>query len=273
MQLGGSLNPLPPSAMLLLTDNGYVAGEVLGRGSSGIVVKAHSRERNGTVAIKVCERLWLKGEVTVMNWLKGKPNLIELYDVKMNEDYVLIIMELAERGDLSDFIDQNGKLPEGLAKSLFKGLITGLKNCHENNIVHGDIKCDNCLLDKDGTLKLTDFGFSTPQFPGRLLRQFCGTHTSLAPEILLQKPYDGFAADIWSAGVVLYKMVYGRLPFDETSLQTVAKRLAQGPSYKPDVSESCRDLLRKILCHNPGERLPLTGIMEHPWMNDNQFPR
>ena len=268
-------NPLPPAAMPLLNHNGYVVGEVVGTGCSGIVIKAYSRERKENVAIKVCDtkectawkRLRLKGEVNVMNRLKGKPNIIELYDVRMNPNCILIVMELAERGDLVSLIEQNGKLPEDLARSLFKGLLTALKSCHESSIVHGDIKCENCLLDKEGALKLTDFGFSVPQYPGSLQQQFCGTYTYLAPEILLEKPYDGFAADLWSAGVVLYTMVHGRLPFGGRSLETVIKRLVRGPSYKPEVSDSCRDLLKKILCQNPSERITLTGIMEHAWTN------
>ena len=123
----------------------------------------------------------------------------------MNQDCVLIIMELAEEGDLLDLIVQHGKLPEHLARLLFKGLLTALKSSHENNIVHADIKCENCLLDRERTLKLTDFGFSMPQHGDSLLRQFCGTFE--APEIMLQRPYNGFGADLWSTGVVLYRMV------------------------------------------------------------------
>ena len=269
-------NPLPSSAIPLLARNGYVAGRVLGRGCSGIVIEAYSRERKGNVAIKVCdikqctarERLRLKGEVEMINWLKGKPSIVELYDVKTNQDCTLIIMELAERGDLAGLIEQNGKLPEDRARSLFKGLLTALKSCHENSIVHGDIKSENCLLDKAGTLKLSDFGFSAHQHPGCLLRRFCGTYAYMAPEILLQNPYDGFAADLWSAGVVLYNLTYGRLPFDGRNLETLIKGLARGPSYETEVSERCRDLLKKILRYNPGARITLTGIMEHPWIND-----
>lgn len=94
--------------------------------------------------------------------------------------------------------------------------------------MHILLKSDKCLLDKEGTLKLIYFGFSAPQYGVCLLAQFCGTYVYLAPEILLLKPYNGFAVDIWSTGVILYTMVYGCLPFDGSCLEMVAKQLVQG---------------------------------------------
>ena len=273
-------NPLPLAAMALITEYGYVPGKVLGSGYGGIVIQAHSHNTNENVAIKVCDikvssarkRLRVRREVKAMAGLKGKPNIIELYDIKTTEEFLLLIMELAEGGDLLELIQTKGKFTENLARLLFKDLLTGLKSCHDNYIVHGDVKCDNCLLDREGTLKLTDLGFAAPQHGGRLLRQWGGTHAYSAPEKLLRKPYDGFAADIWSTGAVLYTMVYGSLPFEGTSRETVLEQVAEGPSYPPEVSDSCRDLLQKMLCHDPGERITLTGIMQHSWTIDNQYP-
>ena len=266
------VNPLPVAATPLPMDNGYVAGEVLGSGSTGIVIQARSHEKNGKVAIKVIdikecpprEGLRVLREVRVTKGLKGKPNIVEFYDVKTNEDCILIIMEIAEGGDLVDLIDQKDKIPEDLVRTLFKGLLARVKSCHDSNVVHGDIKCDNCLLYKEGTLKLADFGFAAFQYGGRLLQQFYGPCKYLAPEVLSLKPYNGYAADVWSTGVVLYFMVYGRLSFDGDSLETVAEQVAQGPSYEPElqVSKSFLDFLKKTLCHNPGEKIiTLTGTV------------
>ena len=163
----------PLAVMPLLRDNGYTLEEILGSGSDGNVVQAHSRKRNEKVAIEVCSKkkcsTWtqlfkIKREAMLMKTLKGKPDIIELYEVLTNENCMLIIREVAERGDLFSSMGPGLKLPENWARSFFKDLITGLKDCHEKNIIHGDIKCENCLVDKEGTLKLADSGFAAPQY-------------------------------------------------------------------------------------------------------------
>ena len=116
---------------------------------------------------------------------KGKPNIVEFYDMKRNEDHILIIMEMAEGGDLVDLIHRKGRIPKDLARTLLRGLLTGVKSCHNSKVIHGDIKCDNCLLDKEGNLKLANFGYTAIQYGGCQLQQFCGTYKYLAPEVFL----------------------------------------------------------------------------------------
>ena len=267
---------LPPVAMELLTHCGYVPEKVLGSGAHGTVIQAHSRPTNGKVAIKVFDvgnyptreyTSRIKREVASMEMLKGHPNIIEVYDSRMHRGCVLVMMELAVKGDLADLIEQTGRLQENQVKSFFKQLVTGLKHCHNNSIVHGDIKCDNLLIDQEGTLKITDFGFASFQRDIWLVFS-CGTHPYAAPEILLRKPYDGFLTDTWSTGVVLYTLAFGFLPFEGDDSKSVLQLIAKGPSYTPDVSAKCQDLIRKILQYNPSERLSLSAILDHPWMNE-----
>lgn len=97
-------------------------------------------------------------------------------------------------------------------------MIEGIKYCHSKKILHRDIKLDNILLTIDGVVKICDFGVSKIVKNGEKMSEQCGTPAYIAPEILLDKGYEGFAVDIWSAGVVLYAMLYGTVPFKANNM-------------------------------------------------------
>lgn len=101
---------------------------------------------------------------------------------------------------------------------MFKQVIDALAYCHSKSILHRDIKLDNILLAIDGSVKICDFGVGKIVKPGEVMKEQCGTPAYIAPEILEDRGYEGFAVDIWSAGVVLYAMLYGSVPFKANDL-------------------------------------------------------
>ena len=105
-----------------------------------------------------------------------------------------------------------------MAKSVFKQIIDGIGYCHGKNILHRDIKLDNILLAWNGEVKIGDFGVSKVVKRGEIMNEQCGTPAYIAPEILMDKGYSGFSADLWSAGVVLYAMLYGTVPFKANNM-------------------------------------------------------
>jgi len=109
-------------------------------------------------------------------------------------------------------------LKEDVAKSVFKQIIEAIKYCHSKRILHRDIKLDNILLSLEGVVKICDFGVSKIVNPGERMTEQCGTPAYIAPEILVDKGYEGFAIDIWSAGVVLFAMLYGTVPFKANNM-------------------------------------------------------
>ena len=155
----------------------------------------------------------IKNEIKIMQKLRNNKHIVKLLEAFENEKYYFIIMENVVGGNLFNAINKMGKLPESLAKNIFRQLIETIKYIHSKNIVHRDIKPDNILLNLNNNIKLCDFGVSKEIKKGILISDSCGTPAFIAPEILLSKPYDPYIADIWSCGVVLYIMVSGFFPF------------------------------------------------------------
>ena len=106
---------------------------------------------------------------------------------------------------------------------MFKQLVNGIAYCHSKSILHRDIKLDNILLSAHGEVKICDFGVSKVVKRGEIMTEQCGTPAYIAPEILADRGYEGFAVDIWSAGVVLYAMLYGVVPFRANNMSELQK--------------------------------------------------
>jgi len=148
-------------------------------------------------------------------------------------------------------------------------VIEGIGHIHQKFIVHRDIKLDNILLDGKGNVKIGDFGVSRIVNPGEIMREQCGTPAYIAPEILKDRGYSGFKCDIWSAGVVLYSMLYGTVPFKASNMNELHDMIMQGKySLKEDVSESARDLIRLMLERDPKRRISVKEILKHKWFDD-----
>lgn len=264
----------PPSPALSLAQHGYVLERTLGNGAYAKVKQAHAIKINKKVAIKIIDRKkapkdilskFLPRELTALKQLSGYDNIVQLYDIVMTEDKIYIVMELAENGDLLDYINEKKRLSERTARSFYRDLISGITVCHKRDIVHRDLKCENLLLDGNYRLKLSDFGFARSH-TGQPLETYCGSCAYAAPEVILGEPYNGEKSDVWSTGVILYAMVCGRLPFNDKDSKTLLAQVSQGLSFPSDVTASCRDLITKLLVFNPRERLSLSEILEHAWM-------
>lgn len=139
-------------------------------------------------------------------------------------------MEYAANGSLLEIIRRDSVIDEPRARKWFKQLVEAVDYCHSRGVVHRDIKCENLLLNSDFDIKLSDFGFAkgnmkitNGQIP--LSNTFCGSYAYASPEILKGIPYHPQYSDIWSMGVVLFAMVYGRLPFDDTNYKDLIKVL------------------------------------------------
>lgn len=159
-------------------------------------------------------------------------------------------------------------MKEDEACKFFQQIIAGVEYVHKLNIVHRDLKPENLLLDLDNQIKIVDFGLSNTYKTNELLKTACGSPCYAAPEMIAGKAYVGLRVDIWSCGVILYAMLCGYLPFDDPDTQVLYKKIMGGEFSIPShVSDSGRDLLKRILTTNPDRRYSIDEIRNHPWYN------
>jgi serine/threonine protein kinase len=140
---------------------------------------------------------------------------------------IYIVLEFVTGGELFDRIVHKGRLEESESRKYFQQLVDAVAHCHCKGVYHRDLKPENLLLDTNGNLKVSDFGLSAlPQEGVELLRTTCGTPNYVAPEVLSGQGYDGSAADIWSCGVILFVILAGYLPFSETDLPGLYRKVS-----------------------------------------------
>ena len=189
-------NPLA-GVTALLERYGYQLGDILGKGSYAVVRKAYSRRHKKNVAVKIiCKKKapedflskFLPREIKVLKRLHH-PHVITLIEVIETNTRMYIITDLAESGDLLEFIRKNGAIPETTVKHLFRQLVTGIAYVHSQDVVHRDLKCENLLLDKDKNIIISDFGFARDNLTSatgkrKLCHTYCGSYAYAPPEIL-----------------------------------------------------------------------------------------
>ena len=134
-------------------------------------------------------------------------------------------MEYAQGGELFDYIVANQRVKEPEACNFFNQIIAGVEYLHKLNIVHRDLKPENLLLTHDKFIKIVDFGLSNTYKTGETLKTACGSPCYAAPELIKGLEYNGQKADLWSAGVVLYCLVCGHLPFEDQNTQSLYQKI------------------------------------------------
>ncbi|XP_019177186.1 PREDICTED: CBL-interacting serine/threonine-protein kinase 7-like [Ipomoea nil] len=150
----------------------------------------------------------------------------------------------------------------------FHQLVFALHFCHQNGVTHRDIKPQNLLLDKDGKLKISDFGlFALPeQIRNGLLHTACGTPAYTAPEVMIRKGYDGAKADAWSCGVILFAFLAGYLPFDDSNISNMYRAIRSRAFQFPDwITKPTRSIIFRLLDPNPVTRMSIEELMKLPW--------
>ncbi|XP_012726357.2 SNF-related serine/threonine-protein kinase [Fundulus heteroclitus] len=261
--------------------DGKVAGlydldKTLGRGHFAVVKLARHVFTGEKVAVKVIDKTKLdpvaRGhlfqEVRCMKMVQH-PNVVRLYEVIDTATKLYLILELGDGGDMYDCImKHDGGLSEEVAKCYFAQIVHAISYCHRLHVVHRDLKPENVVFfEKQGVVKLTDFGFSNRFQPGKTLNTSCGSLAYSAPEILLGDEYDAPAVDIWSLGVILFMLVCGQPPFQEANdSETLTMIMDCRYTVPPHISHACRDLIGHMLQRDPKKRATLEQIESHEWL-------
>ncbi|KOH01310.1 protein kinase GIN4 [Saccharomyces eubayanus] len=266
-------------------------GETLGLGSTGKVQLARNKSTGQEAAVKVISKAvfnsgnvsgtsivgsttpdalpyGIEREIIIMKLL-NHPNVLRLYDVWETNTDLYLVLEYAEKGELFNLLVERGPLPENEAIRFFRQIIIGVSYCHALGIVHRDLKPENLLLDHKYNIKIADFGMAALETEGKLLETSCGSPHYAAPEIVSGIPYQGFASDVWSCGVILFALLTGRLPFDEEdgNIRALLLKVQKGEFELPsddEISREAQDLISKILTVNPERRIKARDILKHP---------
>lgn len=260
----------------------YDVGKLLGCGAFAKVYHARDVRTGHNVAIKAVSKhkivkgnlmAHVKREISIMRRLRH-PNIVRLIEVLATKSKIYFVMEFAKGGELFAKLAK-GRFSEDLCRRYFQQLISAVQCCHSRGVSHRDLKPENLLLDENWDLKVTDFGLSALTDQVRadgLLHTLCGTPAYVAPEILAKKGYDGAKADIWSCGVILYVLNAGYLPFNDTSLMVMYKKIYKGEYRCPKwTSPDLKRFLSRLLDTNPETRITLEEILNDPWFKKGGF--
>ncbi|XP_028112661.1 CBL-interacting serine/threonine-protein kinase 21 isoform X2 [Camellia sinensis] len=235
----------------------YQLSRTIGEGTFAKVKLATNTENGQHVAIKIIDKhmviennliYQVQREIRTMKLLRH-PNIVRIHEVIGTKTKIYIVMEYVSGGQLSDKLSYINRLNEREARKHFQQLIDAVDYCHCRGVYHRDLKPENLLLNSKGNLKVSDFGLSALRKPGDLLSTACGSPSYVAPELLMNKGYEGAAADVWSCGVILFELLAGYLPFDDRNLMNLYKKRITIPeiiedqwfqsNYEPAVGIEC----------------------------------
>ena len=250
-------------------DGRYILLEQIGNGGMAQVYRAQDLANGRIVAVKVLKEQFMDNEEIVQRFknesraisMLDHPNIVRVYDVSVWDKTQFIVMELIEGMDLKQFMMQNGgKLTWKETVKFAEDTLQALQHAHEHGIVHRDIKPQNIMLLKDGSIKVMDFGIA------RFSRS--GVHTAtdkamgsvhyISPEQARGDVTDA-KSDLYAVGIMMYEMLSGQLPFDgESNVAVAIKQISEEArplkELNPEVPEGLAAIVHRAMEKNPGKR-------------------
>uniref|UniRef100_A0AAR2LRY9 Protein kinase C n=1 Tax=Pygocentrus nattereri TaxID=42514 RepID=A0AAR2LRY9_PYGNA len=264
--------PRPPSRIMhqtRITAEHFTFQKVLGKGSFGKVFLAEMKSSGEWFAVKALKKdvvlmdddvecTMVEKRVLALAW--DNPFLTHLYSTFQTKEHLFFVMEYLNGGDLMFHIQEKGRFD--LYRATFYGaeIVCGLQFLHGKGIIYRDLKLDNVMLDKDGHIKIADFGMCKENvFGDNLATTFCGTPDYIAPEILLGQQYS-FSVDWWSFGVLVYEMLIGQSPFHGDDEDELFESIRMDtPHYPRWITVDTRDMLERLFERDPSRRLGVVG--------------
>ncbi|GMJ10324.1 calmodulin-domain protein kinase 9 [Hibiscus trionum] len=263
--------------------NHYTLGKELGKGQFGVTYLCTENSTGKQYACKTISKRKLvtksdkedmKREVQIMQHLSGQPNIVEFKGSYEDKQSVHLVMELCAGGELFDRIIAKGHYTERAAASICRSIVKVVHACHFMGVMHRDLKPENFLLSSKGEnalLKTTDFGLSVFIEEGKVYRDIVGSAYYVAPEVLKRRY--GKEIDIWSAGIILYILLSGVPPFWAETEKGIFDAILEGEldfesDPWPSISDSAKDLVRRMLTQDPKKRITSSQVLEHPWIRE-----
>ncbi|XP_059614945.1 RAC serine/threonine-protein kinase [Phlebotomus argentipes] len=253
--------------------------KVLGKGTFGKVILCREKATSKLYAIKILKKEVIIQKDEVAHTLTenrvlrttNHPFLISLKYSFQTADRLCFVMQYVNGGELFFHLSRERVFSEDRTRFYGAEIISALGYLHSQGIIYRDLKLENLLLDKDGHIKIADFGLCKEDITyGRTTKTFCGTPEYLAPEVLEDNDY-GRAVDWWGTGVVMYEMICGRLPFYNRDHDVLfALILMEEVRFPRNISQEARSLLTGFLAKIPSQRLgggpdDVKEIQAHPF--------
>ncbi|KAI9314502.1 kinase-like domain-containing protein [Dichotomocladium elegans] len=237
--------------------------KLLGRGAYGKVTLCRHAATKKLYAMKVLKKAslfvhsknaeYMKTERQILEEVRH-PFIVQLMYAFQTDDRLFLILEYAMGGELFTHMAAEQMFSERVARFYIAELVLALGHLHSVGIVYRDLKPENCLLDAEGHVLLTDFGLSKVAVDGKA-NTFCGTAEYMAPEVLMEMNYDK-SVDWWTLGILMFEMLTGDTPFraanHKKTMDAIQNKKLQIPYY---VTSEAKDLLNRLLRKNPNTRL------------------
>mmetsp|Transcript_47536 Transcript_47536/g.136247 ORF Transcript_47536/g.136247 Transcript_47536/m.136247 type:complete len:652 (+) Transcript_47536:19-1974(+) len=280
----------PSSALQLIIESAEdirahydLEDKILGEGAFGVVRRGFIKATGAVRAVKTInkkrmgtQQVVVKQEIEIMKML-DHPNLLMLFEVMEDATDMYLVLEMCSGGSLQSRI-KRAPLKESTAAVVMQQILRAVLYLHKHKIVHRDLKADNCLLDKAGsldraTIKVADFGLSCNLEFGKMLTRPAGTPTHMAPEVFAKRYTQ--AADVWSCGVICYGMLCGYMPWLGSSRENLAMKISTtsvdfNSQEWVDVSQNAVDFIIKTLSKTPKTRHTALKALADKWITSNE---
>ena len=256
----------------------YVVEEVVGSGGMAVVYRAWDRRKKRIVAIKVLRPEYEKDGEFVRRFSReaeaaskvSHDNIVNMYDVGIEGDTRYIVMEYVDGVTLKDMIREMGHLSSDAVVRMGIRILAAVDHAHKNGIVHRDIKPQNILVNKDGKIKVADFGIArlkaqqTTKIADAASSAMGSVHY-ISPEQAMGEVADE-KSDLYSVGVVLYEMLTGSVPFDgDTAVSVALKHVSEEPvsmrNFDPSISKALDEVVLRALKKDPAQRYQTAAEM------------